>query len=259
MQMLKISGNAADHLRESGRWRAMRTSFGNCTKPGEASIWRQPSGWIRGEKMWKPWRPKLRPACKMWLPRRNNVKVRSATAMWSLSLLLLAVSATGNAKQSGKTVDSGSFGIYVNGQRVATERFSIQQTSAGSTVDSQLQEEGANQKAAQNSTMQLTAQGELLRYEWHEVIPEKLDLELLPNDQFLIERIMMKPGEKPIEQPILLPSSTVVLDNNFFVHPELLAWRYLAQSCKQEAGNLKWFSAPTTFGVIVPQGRSSMR
>ncbi len=187
------------------------------------------------------------------------MKVRSAAAMWALCLLLLAISATANAKQSGKTVDSGSFGIYVNGQRVATERFSIHQTAAGSTVDSQLQEEGANQKAAQNSTMQLTAQGELLRYEWHEVIPEKLDLELLPNDQFLIERIMMKPGEKPIEQPFLLPSSTVVLDNNFFVHRELLAWRYLAQSCKQEAGNLKCVSAPTTFGVIVPQGRSSMR
>jgi len=187
------------------------------------------------------------------------VKVRSAAAMWALSLLLLGVSATANAKQSGKTVDSGSFGIYVNGQRVATERFSIQQTSAGSTVDSQLQEEGANQKAAQNSTMQLTAQGELLRYEWHEVIPEKLDLELLPNDQFLIERIMMKPGEKPIEQPFLLPSSTVVLDNNFFVHRQLLAWRYLAQSCKQDAGNLKCVSGPSTFGVIVPQGRSSMR
>ncbi len=187
------------------------------------------------------------------------MKLRPATAVWSIVLILLALSAAGTAKQSGKTIDSGSFGIYVNGQRVATERFSIEQTGTGSTVDSQLQEEGPNQKAAQNSRMQLTAQGELVRYEWHEMTPEKLDLELLPNDQFLIEKVVMKPGDKPIEQPFLLPSSTVVLDNNFFVHRELLAWRYLAQSCKQDSGKFQCVSGPTVFGVVVPQGRVSMR
>lgn len=187
------------------------------------------------------------------------MKVRSALAVCALPVLLLAISPAGTAKQAGKTVDSGSFGIFINGQRVATERFSIQQTASGSTVDSQLAEEGVNQKAAQNSKMQLTAQGELLRYEWHELTPDKMDLELLPNDQFLIERVMVKPGEKPLEQPFLLPSSTVVLDNNFFVHRELLAWRYLAQSCKQDAGKFQCVSGPTTFGVIVPQGRASMR
>lgn len=187
------------------------------------------------------------------------MKVRSAIAMCVLPVCLVVTAAAGNAKQAGKTVDSGSFGIYVNGRRVATERFSIQQTATGSIVDSQLEEEGANQKAAQNSKLQLSAQGELLRYEWHELTPEKMDLELLPNDQFLIERVMMKPGEKPVEQPFLLPSSTVVLDNNFFVHRELLAWRYLAQSCKQDAGIFQCVTGPTSFGVVVPQGRSSTR
>lgn len=175
------------------------------------------------------------------------------------SLILLLVLAAAAAKPSGQMVDAGSFGIYVNGQRVATERFSIQQIAGGSKVDSQLQEEGANQKASQASIMQLGSQGELVRYEWHEVTPEKLDLELLPNDQFLIERLTIKPGEKPIEQPFLLPSSTVVLDNNFFVHRELLAWRYLAQNCKQDAGKFQCVSGPTSFGAVVPQERSSMR
>ena len=187
------------------------------------------------------------------------MNLRCIQFICSVSLLLLAISAGGTARQSGKPVDSGSFGIYINGQRVATERFSIQQTATGSTVDSELQEEGASQKAAQNSKMQLTAQGELVRYEWHEVTPEKLDLELLPNDQFLIERVTMKPGDKPQEQPFLLPSSTIILDNNFFVHRELLAWRYLAQSCKQVSGKFQCLSGPTTFGVVVPQGRASTR
>ena len=32
---------------------------------------------------------------------------------------------------------------------------------------------------------------------------------------------------KPAEQPFLMPSTTAILDNNFFVHREVLAWRYL--------------------------------
>jgi hypothetical protein len=187
------------------------------------------------------------------------VKFRSAAALCIMPLFLIASAATGAAKPAGQTVDSGSFGIFVNGQRVATERFSIQQTAAGSTADSQLHEEGSSEKASQNSSMQLTAKGELVRYEWHEISPEKLDLELLPNDQFLIERLTVKPGEKPIEQPFLLPSSTVVLDNNFFVHRELLAWRYLAQNCKQVSGKFQCVSGPISFGVVVPQDRASMR
>ena len=162
-------------------------------------------------------------------------------------------------EQPGQTIDSGSFGIFVNGQRVATENFSIQQTATGSTISSKLQDEGTNDKASQTSTMQLSATGDLVRYEWHELTPDKTDLELLPNDQFLIERVTLKPGEKPLEQPFLLPSSTIVLDNNFFVHRELLAWRYLAQNCKPEAGVMKCVSGPISFGVVVPQDRNSMR
>jgi hypothetical protein len=45
----------------------------------------------------------------------------------------------------------------------------------------------------------------------------------------------VKPGEKLIEQQLLLPSATLVLDNNFFVHPQSLGWRYLAQNCKLDA------------------------
>jgi hypothetical protein len=164
------------------------------------------------------------------------------------------------AKDAGQSVDAGSFGVFVNGQRVATETFAIQQTEAGSTVNSQLKEEGGGEKATQSSQMQLTKAGELIRYEWHELSPGKGQLELVPNDQFLMERITTNPGEKPAEQPFLLPSSTVVLDNNFFVHRELLAWRYLAQSCKQDPGKpLECASGATSFGVVVPEDRVSMR
>jgi len=169
------------------------------------------------------------------------------------------MSHAGTKEPAGQVVDSGSFGVFVNGQRVATETFSIQQSSAGSTVKSQLREEGAGEKATQTSQMQLTSAGELIRYDWQELSPSKTQIELVPNEQFLTERITLNPGEKPAEQPFLLPASTVVLDNNFFVHRELLAWRYLAQNCKAEAGQMKCVSGPISFGVVVPEGRTSMR
>jgi hypothetical protein len=178
-----------------------------------------------------------------------------------LSTVLLALAAFGNAsnKETGQNVDSGSFGVFVNGQRVATESFTIQQTSNGSIVKSQLKEEGAGDKASQTSQMQLTPAGELIRYEWQELSPGKTQIELVPSEQFLTERITINPGEKPTEQPFLLPASTVVLDNNFFVHRELLAWRYLAQNCKAEAGKFQCVSGPISFGVVIPEGRTSMR
>jgi hypothetical protein len=187
------------------------------------------------------------------------VKFRKALLIALPFLWLMAMSHAGTKEPTGQVVDSGSFGVFVNGQRVATETFSIQQSSAGSTVKSQLREEGAGEKATQTSQMQLTSAGELIRYDWQELSPSKTQIELVPNEQFLTERITLNPGEKPAEQPFLLPASTVVLDNNFFVHRELLAWRYLAQNCKAEAGQMKCVSGPISFGVVVPEGRTSMR
>ncbi len=176
--------------------------------------------------------------------------------------ILMAAAVFVHAKEkepAGQTVDAGSFGVFVNGQRVATESFTILQSSAGSTVNSELREEGSPEKASQDSQMQITAAGELVHYNWHELTPEKTQLELVPTDQFLTERITVTPGQKPAEQPFLLPSSTVVLDNNFFIHRELLAWRYLGQNCKTENGAMQCPAGPISFGTIVPQDRISMR
>ncbi len=55
-----------------------------------------------------------------------------------------------------------------------------------------------------------------------------------------------------------MPSTSAILDNNFFVHREVLIWRYLAADCKPEGGNLKCHQGPTPFGVLVPQDQTSM-
>jgi hypothetical protein len=169
-------------------------------------------------------------------------------------LLLLSVPSL--AKDSGNQVDSGTFGIMVNNRRMATETFSVQQQSNGNSVVTSQFKDGSG-AALQNSELQLTPNGALLSYEWHETAPEKSSIKVVPDGEFLRQTVVAKPGEKPAETPFLIPPTSPILDNNFFVHREILAWRYLSSSCTQETAGLK--CGPGEFGVLVPQGRSSSR
>jgi len=186
--------------------------------------------------------------------------VRKLIVAGMCGLLLMATAAAsdkekGNDKES--QVDSGSFGIFVGGQRVATETFSVRQDSAGlSTVSSQLRQEGST-TPSQTCEMKVASNGTLVNYEWHELSPGKSELVVAPSNEFLIERVTEAPGEKPKEQPFLLPNTSVILDNNFFVLREVLAWRYLASACTTEGGQFK--CGPAQFGVVVPQERVSVR
>ena len=167
-------------------------------------------------------------------------------------LLLLAVALT--AKDSGESVDSGAFGVFISGRRVATETFSVQQ-QGGSTSMISAQIKGEDGSSSQHSELQITSTGTLVKYEWHEMTPGKSNLVVVPNNEFLLETVTQKPGDKPADQPFLLPTSTPILDNNFFIHREILAWRYLSSACTPEAAGLK--CVPGEFGVLVPQGRTS--
>jgi len=135
---------------------------------------------------------------------------------------------------------------------MATETFAIHQSNGNSTITSQVK--GLDGTPLQSSELQLTSIGALVRYEWHELSPGKTTLTVLPDNEFVREAITDKPGNKPIELPFLLPSTSPILDNNFFVHREILAWRYLGSSCNQEKAGLK--CGPGEFGVLVPQGRA---
>lgn len=154
-----------------------------------------------------------------------------------------------------QTVDSGSFGVFVKGQRVATETFTVEQRNGASVIKSQFKEtEGSD--PAQKSDLEITPNGELIRYEWSQASGSSLSV--LPSNDFLMEKISASSSGKPAEQPFLMPSSSTILDNNFFIHREVLAWRYLAADCKPESGNLKCQQGPADFGVLVPQDHTSM-
>jgi hypothetical protein len=182
---------------------------------------------------------------------------RTGAGLLLLSVIAVAGDKDNKAKE-GQMVDSGTLGVFMNGHRVATETFSVQQNAGGSVITSQFKtDEG--EKSVQNSELQLTPNGEIRKYEWKELSPGKAQATVAPNNDFLMEHISKSPEEKPEEQPFLLPTSTNILDDYFFIHREVLIWRYLATACRQEKGDVQCPAGQKTqFGALNPHQRSSM-
>jgi hypothetical protein len=176
-------------------------------------------------------------------------------------LVVAACAVAGDKKEAaGQTVDSGSLGIFMNGRRVATETFTIEQNAGGSLISSQFKTEEGVDKSSQTSELQLTPTGDIRKYEWKELSPGKSQATVAPNNDFLMEHLSSGPDAKPEEQPFLLPASTSVLDDYVFIHREVLVWRYLATTCKQEKGAAVECPAnqKTQFGAMNPHQRSSL-
>src|SRR3954466_7887739 len=77
-------------------------------------------------------------------------------------------------KQSGRrVVDAGSFGIYLNGRRIGTEKFHVEQGPLSSLATSEVAIDDGTTHATQISEMEVASNGALLHYRWHEDSPEK--------------------------------------------------------------------------------------
>ena len=75
-----------------------------------------------------------------------------AVVVVGCATVLFAGDKKDKAKPAGaQMVDSGSFGIFVKGQRVVTETFTVQQENGVSTVKAQLKETGGSATAGQKS------------------------------------------------------------------------------------------------------------
>jgi hypothetical protein len=150
-----------------------------------------------------------------------------------------------------KVWDSGSFGIFVNGKRIGTEKFTIEQrTPEMSVASSEITVDDGRSRVTQTAEMHVTPKGELLSYVWKGLTPQKEQSTVEPKDQLLVEHVVPA-NDKKMDVPYLLPTSTVILDDNFFSHRELLVWRYLATGCvmKPNEGRM---CAPSHFGILVP-------
>lgn len=158
----------------------------------------------------------------------------------------------------GQRIDSGSFGVFMSGHRVGTETFSIYETNSGSVIKSEFKTENDPNQAVQNSVMQLSSTGEIRRYEWKELSPGKAESVVVPNEQFLNQKWSAGPQDKPHEQPYLLSPSTSILDDYFFIHREVLVWKFLAATCKQENAKVQCpIKQRAQFGTMDPHQHSS--
>jgi len=175
-------------------------------------------------------------------------------------LFVLAASGKEKPKESkAEMVDSGSFAVYTSGQRVATETFSITQGQDGSVVSSTFKSTQGQNTAEQSSELELTTTVEIRRYAWKELSPEKMEAVVTPAEPFLTERYSVGATDKLQTQNFLLPTSTVILDDYFFIHREVLAWKFLATACRKDNGPPQCpLNQKILFGTLNPHERSSM-
>jgi hypothetical protein len=151
---------------------------------------------------------------------------------------------------SGKVVDSGVFAIVVDGKRVGTETFSIQDQGLNNVTTSQIKIAAGTTKAEQSSVLELTNAGGLVRYAWKEISPGKTQSNIEVTQNAVIQHIVLADAKKPVDVPYMVSASTMILDDNVFVHRELLVWRYLRANCGVKDG--KQSCSPVKLGVLVP-------
>ena len=153
-------------------------------------------------------------------------------------------------KEPVKLVDSGSFGVYVNGRRVATENFKIEERPSVKVISSELKVEDGSD-AAHTAELQLAPNGNSREYHWRELRPGKAENIVKFEENFISQSVALKPEDKPRNLSYILPATTLVLDDYFFSHVEVLLWRYMASSCDMARRTCDM--KKTQFGIFVPR------
>jgi hypothetical protein len=147
-------------------------------------------------------------------------------------VVLAGVAAAGDQKGASGMVDSGTFNILVNGKRVATETFRMEQKDGMNVVTSELRADTAEKPAVQQAEMKVASDGNLKRYHWKETSPRKAELSLEPQDAFFVMNVSEKDGTPSKQSTHPLSGFTSILDDNFFSQLQVLAWKYMALGCK---------------------------
>lgn len=158
-------------------------------------------------------------------------------------------------KMEAKVVDSGSFGIYLDGKRIGTETFKIEQRPDYSIATASVKVDDGKTKAEQTSEMRVNPNGDLRSYTWRATLPVAEESSVEPQKDLLMEHVA--PADlKKMDVPHILPASTVILDDNFFSQREILLWRYLATGCVWKEGQGR-MCGPSSYVILVPRQHAS--
>lgn len=184
--------------------------------------------------------------------------VKSTRRAALLIAIAVILASPADAKKSKapdpNVVDSGSFGIFKSGKRIATETFKIEQSPTESVTHSEIKADNGSGETTQSSELHLAANGDIVKYDWRQTKPEKQESTLFVGDQVLTQRIVTGADNKTQEIPYILPASTSVLDDYFFVHREVITWKYVGSQC---ADLSKCQLPKQSIGIIVPRQHTS--
>lgn len=151
--------------------------------------------------------------------------------------LLIAVAWAADTK-APSIVDSGSFAVLLQGRRVATENFTMQQSGSGNSVSSKLNFDNGRTTAQQQSELEIAGDGSLRKYVWQEIQPGKAKVTAEPQDKtFIVVKQTQSDTDagKDSTHPLDVTVTSIV-DDNFYSHVQVLLWRYMAMSCSQQSG-----------------------
>jgi len=162
------------------------------------------------------------------------------------------------ANKSGTLVDQGTFAVFQNGRRVATEEFTVRQfasssvTAAHLRLDTSNPADGSKQGGTleQYSELTLLPDGSLSRYEWKQIAPAARSAVVEPNTDVLVLHAFAN-GKKN-DTTFFLKPSTFVLDDYVFSSREVLLWRYLASFCQARAGGEGCDYVRGRFPILIP-------
>src|SRR5438874_10791174 len=195
------------------------------------------------------------------------MSLRKLRIILSMTIVIAAVAATAQAGDIPKAaaenttvVDSGSFGILVNGKRVATEKFRMEQRNNINRASSELRFAASDTQATQNAEMEVTSGGLLKKYPWREVQPSKSQIVVEPDDdQFMVMRISDGSNAPAKNSTHALSPATSILDDNFFSQMQVLTWKYMAMGCRgNAAGKQECTWAPQKLAVLNPHQQQSL-
>jgi hypothetical protein len=159
-------------------------------------------------------------------------------------------------KLEAKVVDAGSFGIYIEGKRIGTETFKIEQRPDYSIATASVKVDDGKARAEQTAEMRVSPTGELRSYTWRATVPQAEESSVEPQKDLLVEHLTPA-DQKKVDVPHMLPVSTVILDDNFFSQREVLLWRYLATGCVWKEGQGR-LCGPSSYVILVPRQHISI-
>ena len=175
------------------------------------------------------------------------------------TLVLLAAAAMARSKSSDapatNLVDEGTFAVFQNGQRVATEDFTVRQLATSSVAFAHLRLDSGGSTLEQTSELSLTPDGSLSRYELQQLSPGRRSATIAPSDQVLVMHTVA--DGKSSDHTFLLTPTAFVLDDYVFSSREVLLWRYLATSCKQRESGDGCDLVRARFPIVVPRRDTS--